>query len=119
MTDHTATTHAAANTASSDAALNATADAPPPTTPAAALIHRGGQLVGLTHPVGPAAEGNGLELVDAAAPLRLPIRDRQRMRPHKRRRRPVQRRCRTGPLVVRDDVLVCQIPDRRQRWLRR
>ena len=82
------------------------------------LIHRSGQLVDLTCAVREAAECEGLELVERAAALRVPVRDGQLVRPGAARRRPGRRRRRTAPSVVHDDVLVFRVPTRWQRWLR-
>ena len=82
------------------------------------LIHRSGQLVDLTYAVREAAECEGLELVERAAALRVPVRDGQLVRPRAARRRPDRRRRRTAPSVVHDDVLVFRVPTRWQRWLR-
>src|SRR6266545_4001132 len=82
------------------------------------LIHRSGQLVDLTCAVREAAECEGLELVERAAALRVPVRDGQLVRPRAARRRPDRRRRRTAPSVVHDDVLAFRVPTRWQRWLR-
>jgi hypothetical protein len=82
------------------------------------LMQRSGQLVDLTYPVRQAAESEGLELVERAAALRVPIRDGQLTRLRRPRRPTVRRRRRTGPPVVYDDVLVYHVPTRWQWWLR-
>ena len=82
------------------------------------LLRRGGQFVDLSFPVKDAAEWAGLDLIERAVALRVPIRDSRQLS-----RRPSRRGQRRGATatpqrIVYDDVLVYRVPTRWQRWLK-
>jgi modification methylase len=79
------------------------------------LLHRSQQTLDLTVPIAYAAQWAGLDFVERAAALRVPLRDAT-WRPQARRvgtRRRHQR-----PRVVHDDVLIYRVPDVLPTWWR-
>ncbi len=78
------------------------------------LLHRSHQILDLTVPIAYAAEWAGLDFVERAAALRIPLRDpRRHPRPGTRGRRAGRR-----PRVVHDDVLVYRVPTVLPAWWR-
>ncbi len=78
------------------------------------LLHRSHQTLDLTVPIAYAAEWAGLDLIERAAALRIPLRDPRR---HPSTGTP-GRRAGRRPRAVHDDVLVYRVPTVLPAWWR-
>jgi modification methylase len=79
------------------------------------LARRHGQLLDPAWPTQHAAQRHGLDLIERAAALRVPLRDGHPWPP---RAQVGRQQRRTAPPVVHDDVLTYQVPRKWPRWLR-
>jgi modification methylase len=79
------------------------------------LLHRCHQTLDLTVPIAYAADWAGLDFVERAAALRIPLRDATLRQPARRARTHGRHQ---RPRVVHDDVLIYRVPDILPTWWR-